>query len=456
MKTKLRRIHMVGIGGAGMSGIAEVLLNLGYSVSGSDVADNDTVRRLRGLGARIERGHSADHLADAEVLVKSTAIDWDNPEVVAAREEGVPVIPRAEMLAELMRLKTGIAVAGTHGKTTTTSLLATVFTEAEMDPTVIIGGRLNTYGSHARMGEGEYLIAEADESDGSFLSLLPIMNVVTNVDLDHTDYYPDIASVDEAFVQFMNQVPFYGLNVVCGDDPRVQKLLPRVKRPVLTYGLDPENDLRAEILELGLSSRFAVYWQGEPWAEVTLAHPGRHNIQNALAAIAVAMQSDIPKESVLRGLQGFGGVGRRMEKKGESEGVLVLDDYGHHPREVDLTLRTVKEVFSDRRLVVVFQPHRFSRTRDLFADFCRAFSQADLLFLTEVYPASEDPIPGVNGFTLAQGIRQMDGREVVFCEDLEDCLRQLLDVCAPGDVLLTLGAGDVTRLGGMFLEESVG
>jgi len=453
MKTKLRRIHMVGIGGAGMSGIAEVLLNLGYSVSGSDIADNDTIRRLRDLGARIETGHSADNVADAEVLVKSTAIDWENPEVLAARENGLPVIPRAEMLAELMRLKTGIAVAGTHGKTTTTSLLAAVFTQADLDPTVIIGGRLNTYGSHARMGEGEYLIAEADESDGSFLSLLPIMNVVTNVDLDHTDYYPDIASVDEAFVQFMNQVPFYGLNVVCGDDPRVRKLLPRVKRPVLTYGLNSDNDLRAEILELGLSSRFQVYWRDEPWAEVTLAHPGQHNIQNALAAIAVAMQSDISPESVIKGLESFGGVGRRMEKKGESDGVLVLDDYGHHPREIDLTLRTVKEVFGDRRLIVVFQPHRFSRTRDLFADFCRAFTQADLLFLTEVYPASEDPIPGVNGFTLAQGIRQIDGQEVVFCEDYAACLRELQDICVPGDVLLTLGAGDITKLGPMFLQE---
>jgi UDP-N-acetylmuramate--alanine ligase len=454
MKTKLRGIHMVGIGGAGMSGIAEVLLNLGYSVSGSDIADNDTVRRLRGLGARIETGHRAENLAGAEVLVKSTAIGPDNPEVLAAREKGIPVIPRAEMLAELMRLKTGIAVAGTHGKTTTTSLLAAVFTQADLDPTVIIGGRLNTYGSHARMGEGEYLIAEADESDGSFLSLLPIVNVVTNVDLDHTDYYPDMAAVDEAFVRFMNRVPFYGLNVVCGDDARLRQILPRIKRPVLTYGMGQDNDLRAEILELGRSSRFAVYWRDELWAEVTLAHPGRHNIQNALAAIAVAMQSDIPPEAMLKGLESFGGVGRRMEKKGESEGVLVLDDYGHHPREIDLTLQTVKEVFGDRRLIVVFQPHRFTRTRDLFPDFCRAFSRADLLFLTEVYPASEDPIPGVNGLSLAQGIRQMGGQEVVFCEDLAGCLQELRDISAPGDVVLTLGAGDVTRLGEMFLNET--
>jgi len=454
MKTKLRGIHMVGIGGSGMSGIAEVLINLGYRVSGSDVADNDTVSRLRHLGARIETGHKAENIADAEVLVKSTAIGGGNPEVVAAREKGIPVIPRAEMLAELMRLKTGIAVAGTHGKTTATSLLAEVFKEAGMDPTVIIGGRLNTYGSHALMGEGEYLIAEADESDGSFLSLLPIMNVVTNVDLDHTDYYSDMTAVDEAFVQFMNQVPFYGLNVVCGDDTRLRELLSRVKRPVLTYGLDQDNDLRAEIHELGLVSRFSVYWKGSLWAEVLLSHPGRHNIQNALAAIAVAMQSDIPPESVLRGLENFGGVGRRMEKKGESEGVLLLDDYGHHPREIEFTLRTVKEVYGDRRLIVVFQPHRFTRTRDLFAGFCRAFTLADLLFLTEIYPASEDPIPGVSGVSLAQGIRQMSGQEVMFCEDFSSCLRELKDISAPGDVVLTLGAGDISQLGTMFLNAS--
>jgi UDP-N-acetylmuramate--alanine ligase len=445
---------MVGIGGSGMSGIAEVLLNLGYKVSGSDVADNDTVRRLRRLGARIETAHKAENIAGAEVLVKSTAIGGDNPEVAAAREKGIPVIPRAEMLAELMRLKTGIAVAGTHGKTTATSLLAEVFKEAGMDPTVIIGGRLNTYGSHALMGEGEYLIAEADESDGSFLSLLPIMNVVTNVDLDHTDYYSDMAAVDEAFVQFMNQVPFYGLNVVCGDDTRLRELLSRVKRPVLTYGLGQDNDLRAEIHELGLVSRFSVYWKGSLWAEVLLSHPGRHNIQNALAAIAVAMQSDIPPESVLRGLENFGGVGRRMEKKGESEGVLLLDDYGHHPREIEFTLRTVKEVYGDRRLIVVFQPHRFTRTRDLFAGFCRAFTLADLLFLTEIYPASEDPIPGVSGVSLAQGIRQMSGQEVTFCEDFSSCLRVLKDISAPGDVVLTLGAGDISQLGTMFLNAS--
>ena len=451
MRSWLRNIHMVGIGGSGMSGIAEVLLNMGYRVTGSDISENDTTRRLRELGAKIQTTHRAENLEDAEVLVKSTAVGGDNPEVAAAREKGIPVIPRAEMLAELMRLKTGIAVAGTHGKTTTTSLMGTVFKVAGVDPTVIIGGRLNAYGSHALMGEGRYLVAEADESDGSFLTLLPIMNLVTNVDLDHTDYYPDLDSTKEAFLRFMNQVPFYGLNAVCGDDPQLASLLGEVKRPVLSYGLQKDNDLWAQIHELGEKSRFSVYYKGEHWGEVELAQPGRHNIQNALGVIAVAMHAGISREAILQGLSSFGGVGRRMEIKGEKDGVLVLDDYGHHPREIELTLQTIREVYGNRRMLVVFQPHRFTRTRDLFPDFCRAFSQADLIFLTEVYPASEDPIPGVSGLSLAQGIRQVGSSEVVFCEDHQSCLRELKDLCQPGDVLLTLGAGDISRLGGMFL-----
>ncbi len=456
MRTKLQRIHMVGIGGAGMSGIAEVLLNLGYKVSGSDIAENDTIRRLRDLGARIWTGHLPDNIQGAEVLVKSTAIAQENPELQAARKKGIPIIPRAEMLAELMRLKTGIAVAGTHGKTTSTSLLGTVFKDSGIDPTVIIGGRLNYYGSHALLGEGEYLIAEADESDGSFLSLFPIMNMVTNVDLDHTEHYSNFSQIKEDFVRFMNQVPFYGLNVVCGDDPCLRGLLPRVKRPVFTYGLGRDNDLRAEVHHLGLKSSFSVYYGDELWGEVELPQPGRHNIQNALGVIAVAMNADIDKQSIIHSLQGFGGVGRRLEKKGERNGILVVDDYGHHPREIDLTLQTLKEVYENRRLIVVFQPHRFSRTRDLFADFCRSFSRADLLFLTEIYPASEDPIPGVSGLSLAQGIRQVSDKEVVFCDDLSSCLSEVWDIAAPGDLLLTLGAGDITRLGNMFLSHERG
>ncbi|MFO8031917.1 MAG: UDP-N-acetylmuramate--L-alanine ligase [Desulfohalobiaceae bacterium] len=451
----LKSIHMVGIGGAGMSGIAEVLLNLGYRVSGSDLAENEAVKRLKGLGAVIYQGHAADNLQQAEVLVKSSAVNGTNPEVQAASQQGIPVIPRAEMLAELMRLKTGIAVAGTHGKTTSTSLLGTVFKQAGLDPTVIIGGRLNTYGANALMGQGEYLVAEADESDGSFLCLFPIMSMVTNVDADHLDFYPDLESIEEAFVRFMNQVPFYGMNVVCGDDPGLVRLLGRVKRPVLTYGLQQGNDLEARILELGARSRFEVRYKGRPWGEVTLAQPGKHNVLNALGVIGLALQAGISKEQIVQALAEFAGVGRRLEKKGERNGVLVLDDYGHHPAEIQVTLQTLKGVYPDRRLVVVFQPHRFSRTQALFGDFCRCFDQADRLLLTEIYPASESPIPGVNGVNLAQGVRQVSNIPVSFCSDYQACLLELQALLQPGDVLLTLGAGSIWQAGERFLSGKV-
>ena len=451
MKTKIRNIHMVGIGGAGMSGIAEVLLNLGYTVSGSDMAENEPIHNLKRLGAVVHKGHAREHLAEAEVVVKSTAVSQDNPEVMEAKARGVPVIPRAEMLAELMRLKTGIAVAGTHGKTTTTSLLGTVFKEAGFDPTVIIGGRLNAYGSNALMGQGEYLIAEADESDGSFLCLFPIMTIVTNVDADHLDYYPDLDAIKEAFIRFMNQVPFYGVNLVCGDDPHLKSLLPEIKRPVVTYGFEPGNDLRGEVSCLGSRSTFRVFWKEEYWGEVSLEHPGKHNIQNALGVIGLAMQADIAKESILRGLETFAGVGRRMERKGERGGVLVLDDYGHHPREIQLTLETVKEVFAPQRLIVVFQPHRFTRTRALFGEFCKSFPAADYLLLTEIYPAAEDPIPGVSGTSLAHGIRQVGGLEVDFCADYSRAVARLREMVRSGDVVITLGAGPVFQVGERFL-----
>ena len=331
MKSKIRQIHMVGIGGAGMSGIAEVLLSEGYGISGSDVAESSVVRHLRDLGATVTVGHAAANVGDVQVLVKSTAIAEDNPEVVEARRRNIAVIPRAEMLAELMRLRQGIAIAGTHGKTTTTSLTASIFDAAGLDPTVIIGGRLNVYGANAHLGRGDYLIAEADESDGSFLCLLPIINVVTNVDDDHMDHYRNREALDDAFVRFMNKVPFYGLNIVCGDDAGVRALLPRVKRPVATYGFGGENDLRAELLACGASSRFAVWHRGRRLGEATVPQPGRHNILNALAAIGAALAADIPFAVCAAGLEGFRGVGRRFEFKGERDGVTVVDDYGHHP-----------------------------------------------------------------------------------------------------------------------------
>lgn len=451
MNKRIQHIHFVGIGGAGMCGIAEVLINMGYTVTGSDQADSPTVRRLRDLGCRVSIGHDAANVGTEQVLVKSTAIPDDNPEVVEARRLGIPVIPRAEMLAELMRLRQGIAIAGTHGKTTTTSLTASIFDTAGLDPTVIIGGRLNVYGTNAHLGHGEYLIAEADESDGSFLCLLPIINVVTNVDEDHLDYYHDRAHLDDTFVRFMNQVPFYGVNIVCGDDRGVLALLPRVKRPVLTYGLAKENVLRAVPLELERRSHFEVWYADRYLGAVSLPQPGVHNVRNALAAIGVALTAEIPFPAIQEGLADFSGVARRFEYKGEKNGVLVYDDYGHHPREIEATLATARMVFPGRRIVVVFQPHRFSRTQAHFGEFCKVFDSVDHLVLTEIYAASEKPIPGVSGESLAQGTRQVSSVPVTYCRDLEDIPAALEGILEPGDILLTIGAGSVTRVGPAWL-----
>jgi len=435
-----------------MSGIAEVLANLGYKVQGSDLSDTPVTRRLADLGARVNKGHARGLVQGADVLVKSTAVAEDNPEVAEARELGIPVIPRAEMLAELMRLKTGVAVAGTHGKTTTTSILATIFKEAGLDPTVIIGGRINKYGSGGMLGEGEYLIAEADESDGSFLCLAPITSIVTNVDADHLDFYPDLEAIKEAFVEFMNRVPFYGLDVVCLDDPVLAELLPRVKRPVLTYGLAEDADLRGVIVTCEAESCFEVYYKGEYWGLVELSVPGRHNVLNTLAAIGVAIESGLDRENIIKALKTFGGVGRRMEKKGERGGVLVLDDYGHHPREIMTTLETIRESMPGRRLVVAFQPHRFTRTKALFGEFCKAFEHADKLLLTEIYPASEAPIPGVSGESLARGIQQVSGTEVTYCADFDAVSAALPGELKPGDVFLTLGAGSIWQVGQAWVD----
>jgi UDP-N-acetylmuramate--alanine ligase len=454
MKSKIKAIHMVGIGGSGMSGIAEVLLNLGYEVTGSDLAMGSVLDRLRGLGAVVHVGHCRGYLGNSQVVVRSSAVHEDNPEVVEARERGIPIISRAEMLAELMRLRTGIAVAGTHGKTTTTSLLATMFMEAGLDPTVIIGGRLKIFGAGAMLGQGEYLIAEADESDGSFLCLFPIISVVTNIDADHLDFYPDLTAIKEAFVRFMNNAPFYGLNVVCGDDPGVRDVLPQVRRPVLTYGFGEDNDLRGvRLLEMP-GNRFRIFWRGQYWGEVSLAQPGRHNVLNALAAVGVAMEAGLSQDAIRRGLEQFAGVGRRFEIKGERDGVLVVDDYGHHPREIRATLETARDFFVDRRLVVLFQPHRFSRTKALFGDFCKAFEGVQQLLLLEIYPASEAPLPGISGLSLAQGIRQVSKTPVEFFPDLAAVTSALPQVLRPGDVFLTLGAGNVWQVGQAFLENA--
>ena len=458
MNNKIRAIHMIGIGGSGMSGIAEVLLNLGYTVHGSDLANGATVQRLRSLGAVIHLGHAAENLGDAQVVVRSSAVSDYNPEVQAARERGIPVIPRAEMLAELMRLRTGIAVAGTHGKTTTTSLTAAIFDAAGLDPTVIIGGLLNAYRANGHLGQGEYLIAESDESDGSFLCLFPIINVVTNVDYDHIDHYGTQEAIDDAFAAFMNKVPFYGMNVICADDPGVRRLIPRIKRPFLTYGFGRDCRIRGEIVECGASSRFHVWLRNREGQEtkilenVTLSQPGRHNILNALAAIGVALQAGISPEKCAEGLAGFSGVGRRFELKGEKNGITVIDDYGHHPTEIQATIRTARQVFPGRRLVMVFQPHRFSRTQALFGEFCQTFGNVDKLYLTDIYPASEAPIPGVNGVNLALGIRQFSKTDVCYKPNFDEVVEDLKTELRPGDVLITQGAGSVTTVGPRVLE----
>ncbi|MDO5483381.1 MAG: UDP-N-acetylmuramate--L-alanine ligase [Desulfovibrionaceae bacterium] len=453
MKNRIRHIHMVGIGGAGMSGIAEVLLSLGYKISGSDMSDSAVVRHLRSLGAKVAVGHAAENVGDVQVLVKSTAIADDNPELSEARRRNIAIIPRAEMLAELMRLRQGIAIAGTHGKTTTTSLTASIFDLAGLDPTVIIGGRLNAYGTNAHLGTGEYLIAEADESDGSFLCLFPIINVVTNVDEDHLDHYKNREAIDAAFVQFMNKVPFYGVNIVCGDDSGIRALLPRIKRPVRTYGFAADNHLRAVLLESGSSSRFEVWQENTLLGEVCLPQPGHHNVLNALAAIGTAMTCGISFADCAAGLGSFKGVGRRFEFKGEWNGISVVDDYAHHPVEIAATLATARQAFPGRRLVVAFQPHRFSRTQAHFGELCKIFEQWDKLLLTEIYAASEKPIPGVSGQSLAQGVQQICATPVEYFQTLENMRENLGGILRPGDVLLTLGAGSITRLGPAWLDE---
>ncbi len=447
---------MIGIGGSGMSGIAEVLLNSGYEVSGSDVADNAVTRHLTSLGARICAGHHYENITDAQVLVKSTAISDDNLEVQAAKDKNIPIIPRAEMLAELMRLRTGIAIAGTHGKTTTTSLTATIFNAAELDPTVIIGGRLNAYGANARLGKGDYLIAEADESDASFLCLLPIINVVTNIDIDHLDFYPDQEAIDSVFIKFMNKVPFYGVNIVCGDDEGIQRLLPNIKRPFLTYGFNKENTIRAEIISMESRSTFKLFikdTQGieQDYGIIELSQPGKHNILNALAAIGVAREAGICSEHWLKGLKEFAGVGRRFEYKGEKDGITVIDDYGHHPVEIKATLAAAKQVFPERKIYVAFQPHRFSRTQALFGEFCSCFEGIEKLYLTEIYPASEKPIPGINSQNLAQGIMQVTTLKVEHAANNEEVLALIKEDIKAGDVLITLGAGNITQLAPLFI-----
>ncbi len=449
MYRKDLRIHFVGIGGIGMSGIAELLLNLGYRVSGSDLRKSDITDRLSQLGAEIQEGHAAKNVPeDGHVVVFSSAVKVDNPEVVEAHRRKIPVIPRAEMLAELMRMKYGIAIAGTHGKTTTTSMVATILAAAGWDPTAVVGGKLNSLGSNAKLGQGEFLVAEADESDGSFLKLSPTVAVVTNIDPEHLDFYSGIGQIKETFLHFINKVPFYGFAVLCLDHPNVQELIPSVAKTFVTYGFSAHADYRADgVVSEGMNNRFRVIRSGETLGEVTLKAPGRHNVSNALAAAAVAAELGISFERIRAGLADYDGVARRFQVKGERNDVTVVDDYGHHPVEIRATLAAAREVWPSRRIVVGFQPHRYSRTQSLFRDFLSAFHDADLLFVFDVYPAGEEPIPGASGERLCEAIREHGHKAAIYAGKAGDALSTVVAGLCAGDIFLTMGAGDVWKLG---------
>lgn len=452
MFKKYQHIHFVGIGGVGMSGIAEVLLTLGYRVTGSDARRSETVERLERLGAKVFLGHGATHVEGAHVVVYSSAVARDNVEVQTARQRGVPVIARAEMLAELMRLKYGIAIAGTHGKTTTTSMVAAVMGAGGFDPTVVVGGRVHGLGTNARLGQGEFLVAEADESDGSFLKLTPTIAVVTTVDAEHLDHYADLDAIVSAFLAFVNKVPFYGSAVVCLDDPNIQRMIPRIDKRVVTYGLEAGADLTARRLQfVETRSTFEVVHRGATLGTITLQVPGRHNVLNALAAASVGLDLEVPFEKIAPALAAFAGVQRRFQIRGEAQGVLVVDDYGHHPAEIRATLAAAKAGF-DRRVVTVFQPHRYSRTQHLRDDFLTAFYQSDILIVMDIYAAGEAPIPGVHARDLADGIAAHGHREVLYMGgDRAAIVGYLCESTRAGDLVLTLGAGDVGQLGGDLL-----
>ena len=457
MKHKVKHIHFVGIGGAGMSGIAEVLVNLGFTVSGSDLGVNAATRRLAAMGARVVSGHAAEHIAGADAIVTSTAVRGDNPEVIAARAAHVPVVPRAQMLAELMRLKQGIAIAGTHGKTTTTSLVASILAEGGMDPTFVIGGRLNAAGANARLGKGEFLVAEADESDASFLLINPVISVVTNIDADHMETYGhDFARLKQAFVDFLQHLPFYGVAVLCEDDPHVRSIMPLVSKQIVRYGLSPSAAVRAENVRAEAGRmRFDVVRQNGSISRfpAMLNLPGVHNVQNALAAVAVATEVGVPDEAIAKALDEFHGVGRRFQRYGEiplpgGGSFTLIDDYGHHPAEMAATLEAARGAFPGRRLVLAFQPHRFTRTRDCFEDLVHVLAAADLLLLTEVYSAGEAPIVAADSRALARAIRVAGKVEPIFVEDIAEMPAVVMGSAQDGDVVITMGAGSIGSLPG--------
>ena len=461
MFAKIQQIHFVGIGGIGMSGIAEVLLNLGYKVSGSDLKSSAVTERLVGLGAAVFEGHRGENVAGAEVVVTSSAIATENPEVLEAHKLHVPVIQRAEMLAELMRLKYGIAIAGMHGKTTTTSMVAAVLAGGGLDPTVVVGGRVDAMGSNARLGKSQYLVAEADESDRSFLKLSPILSVVTNIDREHMDCYRNMRDVKKTFLEFMDRVPFYGMVVVCNDDPMLRRLLPQAQRRTVTYGTKRGSDFwikletgsaPSSVGEGGPLSRFRVSYRKKDLGEFTLHVPGVHNVLNATAAIAVGVGLDVGVEAIRAGLDQFRGVDRRFQLRGRAGGVSVIDDYGHHPTEIRATLAAARQC-GFRKVHVVFQPHRYTRTRDLIDDFATAFGDADSLFVLDIYAASEKPIEGISGEALARTIREKGGRDAQYVRSFADAVSSVAAAAEDGDMILTLGAGSVSHLGPMIVEK---
>jgi UDP-N-acetylmuramate--alanine ligase len=454
MYRKQYHIFFVGIGGIGMSGIAELLLTLGYRVSGSDIVLSDVTQRLEKLGGKIFEGHHADQIKDVDVVVTSSAIQSENPEVLAAMEASVPVIPRAEMLAELMRLKYSIAVAGAHGKTSTTSMVASVLAEGGLDPTVVIGGKLKSINTNAVLGEGDFIVAEADESDGSFLKFSPTIAVVTNIDIEHIDFYGNLENIKSVFLNFIDRIPFYGLAILCLDNEAVQDIIPKIKKRFVTYGLSAQADIQARDVTFdGMLSCFAVYRNDDFCGQVELNLAGIHNVYNALATISVGFELDIPFKKIQTALEHLQGVARRLEVKGNIAGIKVLDDYGHHPTEIKVTLDAIRKSWPGRRLIVIFQAHRYSRTQALFDDFTRAFYQSDLLILLPVYAAGEEPIEGIDNIMLCEGIKSHGHKEVSYVHELPEAVDYLTGIVRKGDLVLTLGAGDVWKTGESLLKK---
>jgi UDP-N-acetylmuramate--alanine ligase len=450
---KTKHAHLIGIGGIGMSGIAELLINLDYTVSGSDLNDTAVTRRLSALGARVYKGHRKENLGESDVVVYSSAVGLNNPEIIEAKDRYIPVIPRAEMLAELMRLKYGIAVAGAHGKTTTTSMIANILTSGNLDPTVVIGGRLDIWGgSNAKLGQGEILVAEADESDGSFLALSPTIAVVTNIDHEHMDHYGNMEAIRETFINFINKIPFYGTTMLCLDNEEIQGIIPRLKKKYLTYGLTSQADLKARDVEKEeLGASFEIIFHKQSLGRITVGLPGEHNVLNALAAIAVGLELDMDIRVIKEGLKNLGGLERRFHIRGEQRDIIVLDDYGHHPTEVMATLKAAKECWPERRIIVVFQPHRYSRTKELYDRFVISFNEADILIMTSIYPAGEEEIGGVTAEWLAQGIKEHGHKDVIVCQQPAKILSVLKSHVKAGDLVVTLGAGNIYKVGEAFL-----